>query len=57
MNNRKSVCIVLCSKGYPESYRKNIHIKGLDNLKQTYSKCPQTIARLDTIIDRINNEL
>ena len=33
LNNRKSVCIVLCSKGYPESYRKNIHIKGLDNLK------------------------
>ena len=33
LNNRKSVCIVLCSKGYPESYRKNIRIKGLDNLK------------------------
>ena len=29
----KNVTIVLCSKGYPESYKKNIIIKGLDKLK------------------------
>ena len=31
--NKKSVCIVLCSNGYPESYKKNIIINGLKNLK------------------------
>lgn len=30
---KKSICIVLCSKGYPESYEKNIEISNLDNLK------------------------
>ena len=29
---KKSICIVLCAKGYPEDYKKNIHIKGLDKL-------------------------
>ncbi len=29
---KKSLCIVLCSKGYPESYNNNIEIKNLDNL-------------------------
>lgn len=27
--------------------------KGINNLKETYSKCPQTNARLDTIIEKI----
>ena len=30
-SNKKSLCIVLCSNGYPETYKKNIQI---DNLKQ-----------------------
>ncbi len=30
--NKKSLCIVLCSKGYPESYKKNIEIKNLDKI-------------------------
>ena len=29
----KSVCIVLCSKGYPEKFENNIEIKDLDQLK------------------------
>ena len=32
LNNKKSVCIVLCSKGYPNKYDKNILIDGLSNL-------------------------
>jgi len=31
---KKSLCIVLCSKGYPESYKKNIDIPNLKNLTQ-----------------------
>ena len=29
---KKSLCIVLCSKGYPESYEKNVDIPNLKNL-------------------------
>ena len=29
-------------------------LAGLENLKQTYSKCIQTTARIDTIIDKIS---
>lgn len=36
-----------------EDYLKNA-ISGLENLKQTYSNCTQTQARLDVIIDKIN---
>ena len=28
-NNKKSLCIVMCSKGYPDTYKKNIYIYGL----------------------------
>ena len=30
--NKKSICIVLCSNGYPENYKKNIEIQNLKNL-------------------------
>ncbi len=32
-HKKKSLCIVLCSKGYPESYKKNIEIPNLKNLE------------------------
>ena len=32
LNNKRSICIVLCSKGYPDKYDQNILIDGLSNL-------------------------
>ena len=32
LSDKKSICIVLCSKGYPEEYKKNVEIQNLDNL-------------------------
>ena len=32
---KKSLCIVLCSKGYPESYKKNIDIPNLKKIKSS----------------------
>ena len=32
-DEKKSLCIVLCSKGYPDDYKKNIEIKNLDKIK------------------------
>ena len=32
---KKSMCIVLCSKGYPEKYNKNIEINNLNEFKST----------------------
>ncbi len=37
--NQKSMCIVLCSKGYPDKYEKNVEISNLDinqNLKDKF---------------------
>ena len=33
--NKKSMCIVLCSKGYPDKYNKNIEIKNLREFKSS----------------------
>jgi phosphoribosylamine---glycine ligase len=32
-HNKKSLCVVLCSKGYPDEYEKNILIKNIDKIK------------------------
>ena len=32
-------------------------ITGLNNLKNTYSKCIQTVARINTIIEKINSTI
>ena len=31
--DKKSLCVVLCSKGYPDDYKKNEEIPNLDNIK------------------------
>ena len=31
-HNKKSLCVVLCSKGYPEKFKKNILIKNLKKI-------------------------
>jgi phosphoribosylamine--glycine ligase len=33
--NKKSLCIVLCSKGYPDKYEKNVEIENIEKLKLT----------------------
>jgi phosphoribosylamine--glycine ligase len=33
-SNEKSLCIVLCSKGYPESYKKEVLIDGLEKINK-----------------------
>ena len=32
-NNNESLCVVLCSKGYPDKFEKNIEIKNLNSFK------------------------
>ncbi len=31
--DKKSLCIVLCSKGYPDKFKKNVEIKNLEDIK------------------------
>ena len=31
-SNKKSLCVVICSNGYPEIYQKNVEIKDLDKI-------------------------
>ena len=36
--NKKSLCMVVCSKGYPDSYKKNIEIKNLEKIKLNHNE-------------------
>ena len=31
--NKKSLCVVLCSKGYPDTYKKNVEIENLEKIR------------------------
>ena len=31
-SDKKSLCVVLCSKGYPDNFEKNIEIENLENI-------------------------
>ena len=31
--NKKSLCVVVCSKGYPDTFKKNVEIENLNNIK------------------------
>ena len=33
LSNKKSICIVLCSKGYPDKFENNIEINAIDQIK------------------------
>ena len=37
-SNKKSICIVMCSKGYPDEFKKNVVIENLDNIKLDISE-------------------
>ena len=32
-NDKKSLCVVLCSNGYPDTYKKNVEIKNINKIK------------------------
>ena len=32
-NDKKSLCVVLCSNGYPEAYKKNVEIKNINKIE------------------------
>ena len=32
-SDKKSLCVVLCSKGYPDSYKKNVEIQNIENIQ------------------------
>ena len=32
-SKKKSLCVVICSKGYPDGFKKNVEIENLENLK------------------------
>ncbi len=37
-HNKKSLCIVLCSNGYPDKFKKNIEIPNIENIKLNSSE-------------------
>ena len=37
-SNKKSLCIVVCSKGYPEKFKKNVEIQNINNLETDHDE-------------------
>ena len=37
-SNKKSLCIVVCSKGYPEEFKKNVEIQNINNLETDHGE-------------------
>ena len=37
-SSKKSVCVVICSKGYPDEFKKNVEIENLDNVILDYNE-------------------
>ena len=37
-SNKKSLCIVVCSKGYPEEFKKNVEIENINNLETDHGE-------------------
>ena len=37
-HNKKSLCIVLCSKGYPDKFKKNVLIKNLEKIRSNVNE-------------------
>ena len=51
----KSICVVLCSKGYPEKFEKNIEIKNLEQLKLNENQNIFHAGTLKTDIGIVSN--
>ena len=51
----KSLCVVLCSNGYPDNYKKNIEIKNLNNISLGKDEFLEFIATVnDDVADNFN---
>ena len=37
-SDKKSICIVVCSKGYPDSYKKNVEIKNINAINLEFDE-------------------
>ena len=53
-HNDKSLCIVLCSKGYPESYENNIEIQNYHGLGLEFELAMEISSDLDESIGKLN---
>ena len=55
-SNKKSLCIVVCSKGYPEEFKKNVEIQNINNLETGHGEfCFHAGTLKKNIESRANN--